>query len=91
MALVDYRGFRIIAMSILPINSSTIVSGSSDAGRTVHSNCDELNSKLKKAAQIVRQSVAEMRTSDIFFSWTCNLIFVELVLIALNTYTLLRT
>src|SRR5262245_57080043 len=51
MALVDYRGFRIIAMSILPISATTLVSGSSDAGRTVYASCEEMNLKLKKAAK----------------------------------------
>jgi hypothetical protein len=46
MALVDYRGFRIIAMSILPITEETLVSGSCDAGVTVHSSCDEINSQV---------------------------------------------
>lgn len=32
MALVDYRGFRLIAMSILPIDKTTLVYGSNDAG-----------------------------------------------------------
>lgn len=32
MALVDYRGFRLIAMSILPCSSETIIYGSCDAG-----------------------------------------------------------
>ncbi len=36
--LVDYRGFRLIAMSILPIGRHTIVYGSSDCGQTIHSN-----------------------------------------------------
>eukprot|EP01126_Amoeba_proteus_P011640 TRINITY_DN1473_c0_g1_i18.p1 TRINITY_DN1473_c0_g1~~TRINITY_DN1473_c0_g1_i18.p1 ORF type:complete len:812 (+),score=196.67 TRINITY_DN1473_c0_g1_i18:740-3175(+) len=53
MALVDYRGFRIIAMSILPITHKTIVSGSCDAGATVHASCDEMNQLLKKAAKIL--------------------------------------
>ena len=53
MALVDYRGFRIIAVSILPIHKQTLVYGSSDAGRTVHSSCDELNLELEKAANIL--------------------------------------
>lgn len=43
MALVDYRGFRIIAMSILPICHRTIVSGSCDAGVGVHASCEEMN------------------------------------------------
>ena len=27
MALVDYRGFRLVAMSVLPVNSSTLIYG----------------------------------------------------------------
>jgi len=42
MANVDFMGFRLIAMSVLPISSvgdkSTIVYGSSDMGKTVHSD-----------------------------------------------------
>lgn len=38
MTLVDYMGFRLIAMSILPISRNTIVYGSSDFGQTIHSN-----------------------------------------------------
>lgn len=36
MTLVDYRGFRLIAMSILPISQVSIVYGSNDCGRTVN-------------------------------------------------------
>jgi len=36
MALVDYRGYRLVAISTLPINSETICHGSSDAGSTIH-------------------------------------------------------
>lgn len=46
MALVDYRGFRIIAMSILPITEKTLVNGSCDAGMEVHSSCAEMNSQV---------------------------------------------
>lgn len=35
MILLDYRGFRLSAMSTLPINEYTLVYGSSDAGKTV--------------------------------------------------------
>ncbi len=38
MTLVDYMGFRLIAMSILPISRQTIVYGSSDCGQTIHTN-----------------------------------------------------
>ena len=32
MALVDYRGFRLIAMSVLPVSGNSLVYGSKDAG-----------------------------------------------------------
>ena len=32
MALVDYRGFRLIAMSVLPLQSDSLIYGSNDAG-----------------------------------------------------------
>ena len=27
MALVDYRGFRLVAMSVLPVNATTLIYG----------------------------------------------------------------
>lgn len=35
MTLVDYRGYRVVCMSLLPINQRTLVHGSSDAGKTL--------------------------------------------------------
>ena len=32
MALVDYRGFRLIAMSVLPVSGNSLIYGSKDAG-----------------------------------------------------------
>ncbi|EGG19006.1 Histidine kinase A [Cavenderia fasciculata] len=51
MALIDYRGYRLVAMSLLPINSETIVYGSSDGGITVHSEDPGFNEKMKQSAQ----------------------------------------
>ena len=34
MMLIDYRGFRLSAMSLLPINHGTLVYGSDDGGTT---------------------------------------------------------
>lgn len=45
----DYRGFRLIAMSVLPISSKTIVYGSSDGGQTVHCN-PSFHEQMRKAA-----------------------------------------
>jgi hypothetical protein len=53
MALVDYRGFRLIAMSILPIGDETIVYGSCDAGRNIHAANAKLNELMAKAAEMM--------------------------------------
>eukprot|EP00727_Mastigamoeba_balamuthi_P007903 m51a1_g3733 hypothetical protein (1030) ;mRNA; f:31267-34919 len=49
VALVDYRGQRVIAESYLPITSDTLVLGSADSGTTVHegnANAQRLMAKL---------------------------------------------
>ena len=50
MAVIDYRGFRIQAISQLPITKSSIVYGSNDGGKTVHNSDIELDNKIKQAA-----------------------------------------
>eukprot|EP01132_Coremiostelium_polycephalum_P000614 gene614-763_t len=50
MALLDYRGFRLVAMSILPITKDTIIYGSQDAGVTVHDSRPEFNEYMRSAA-----------------------------------------
>ena len=47
------QGYRVIAMSILPINESTLCYGSMDAGRTVQKSEKVLIVALKKAAKIL--------------------------------------
>ncbi|KAF2070452.1 hypothetical protein CYY_008232 [Polysphondylium violaceum] len=51
MALIDYKGFRLIALSVLPISSDTIKYGSSDSGSVVHSEIPELNDKMKQVGE----------------------------------------
>lgn len=36
IALVDFRGYRLLATSIVPINKDTLVLGSSDAGASFY-------------------------------------------------------
>lgn len=50
MILLDYRGYRLIAMSTLPITRDTIVYGSCDAGRTIHTDNTHINEKIKEIA-----------------------------------------
>ena len=35
IALIDYRGFRLVCMSVLPIDEDTLVCGSADGGAHV--------------------------------------------------------
>ena len=51
MAIIDYRGFRLIAMSLLPIKNGRMIYGSADGGLTVHDDNPEFSEKMKIAAK----------------------------------------
>lgn len=53
MTLIDYRGYRLIATSELPINAETIVYGSSDGGHTVHSSDPDINAIIERVSKIL--------------------------------------
>lgn len=50
MCVLMYKGFHMIAMSVVPINDTTLVYGSKDAGDTVYDN-PTFSDKLKHVAQ----------------------------------------
>lgn len=47
MALLDYRGFRLVAMSKLPLGDDTLIYGSKDAGKTVHVDEELFNRRMR--------------------------------------------
>lgn len=64
MCLIDYRGYRLVAMSLLPVSKETIIygkflsnsvtdhcQGSSDAGKTVHNDDKEFEELMATAAK----------------------------------------
>ncbi|PRP80831.1 hypothetical protein PROFUN_11246 [Planoprotostelium fungivorum] len=51
MALVDYLGFRVVAMPVLPIDKTTLRYGSDDGGETVHDEDEELREKMRTVAE----------------------------------------
>jgi len=53
MALVDYRGFRLIAISFLPLNHSTLVYGTNDGGHTIHDKSPRMRHMMKRASEIL--------------------------------------
>ena len=51
VTLVDYRGFRVRCVAVLPIDADTLVYGSTDWGRTVRASSTAYNSAIRALAQ----------------------------------------
>jgi len=52
MALLDYKGFRLICMSLLPVKGQkTLIYGSRDAGRTVVTKDERFNEAMRIAGK----------------------------------------
>jgi hypothetical protein len=47
MAIINYRGFSLIAQSYLPVNNNTVICGTADGGATVHASDEQFNEKMK--------------------------------------------
>ena len=50
IALVDYFGFRLIAISLLPIGEGTLVYGTGDAGKTIYASDEKFNAIMERTA-----------------------------------------
>jgi len=50
IALVDYLGFRLIVMSLLPVDKETIIYGTADGGFTIHADDSHFNNMMEIAA-----------------------------------------
>jgi len=59
MALVNYRGWRLVASSVLPIDATTIVYGSPDSCQTVYADDPALNQIMKEAASYLNIKVED--------------------------------
>eukprot|EP01119_Soliformovum_irregulare_P004749 TRINITY_DN1583_c0_g2_i2.p1 TRINITY_DN1583_c0_g2~~TRINITY_DN1583_c0_g2_i2.p1 ORF type:complete len:871 (-),score=219.97 TRINITY_DN1583_c0_g2_i2:150-2762(-) len=53
IAVIDYKGYRMTAMSVLPLDSDTLKYGSDNAGRSVHTDIPELNNMFQAAAGVL--------------------------------------
>eukprot|EP00727_Mastigamoeba_balamuthi_P002688 m51a1_g12416 hypothetical protein (960) ;mRNA; f:734993-739255 len=51
MTMIDYAGFRLIAMSLIPVDNTTLVYGSNDGAKTVINSCEEFTTLVKEAAE----------------------------------------
>ncbi|KAF2070369.1 hypothetical protein CYY_008312 [Polysphondylium violaceum] len=68
MATIDYRGYRILAISSLPISKQTIVYGSCDGGQTVHDSDTLINNEMERMAKLLnlRGHVVGLNKKTIF-------------------------
>ena len=66
MCLLDYKGFRLIALTLLPINEDTLVGGTNNAGKTIHSSDHVLNAKLRKAGAILNLKPHRVRGHTLY-------------------------
>jgi hypothetical protein len=53
--LVDYRGYRVVALSLLPISKETLVYGSDDAGVTPRATDPNVVQIMKKVRRVEEQ------------------------------------
>jgi alpha-mannosidase len=63
MTIIDYRGYRLLATSRLPISQQTLVYGSGDGGHTVHSDMAEMNGIIKQCAAVLNIKVRTVHGS----------------------------
>lgn len=49
--IIDYRGFRLIAMPLLPVDDTTIVYGSFDGGKNAFASNKEFNEQMRLAGE----------------------------------------
>jgi hypothetical protein len=50
-SLMDFKGYRVVAMPLLPISSATLVYGSDNAGSNFHCKNEMVVQKMREAAQ----------------------------------------
>ena len=65
LAIIDYRGFRLVAISTLPINKSTIQYGSPDGGITVYNENSRFADKIKLACSKLNLSTRKVNGKSI--------------------------
>ena len=46
MSVIDYKGFRVIAISMLPVGNQTLIYGSNNGGRNFHAQDVDVNDEM---------------------------------------------
>eukprot|EP01129_Flabellula_baltica_P014521 TRINITY_DN696_c0_g1_i1.p1 TRINITY_DN696_c0_g1~~TRINITY_DN696_c0_g1_i1.p1 ORF type:complete len:700 (+),score=142.97 TRINITY_DN696_c0_g1_i1:98-2197(+) len=69
MALIDYRGFRLVATTHLPISKNTLKYGSDDGGLTIHNENETLRNLIEtlgKKLNLKKHTVGAKTPTDIY-------------------------
>jgi serine/threonine protein kinase/tetratricopeptide (TPR) repeat protein len=53
IVIIDYRGFRLLCQSVLPVGSNTLIYGSSDGGKHVYATDPDMNRRMKRVAKML--------------------------------------
>eukprot|EP01104_Vermistella_antarctica_P017669 TRINITY_DN6304_c0_g1_i1.p1 TRINITY_DN6304_c0_g1~~TRINITY_DN6304_c0_g1_i1.p1 ORF type:complete len:349 (+),score=96.83 TRINITY_DN6304_c0_g1_i1:233-1279(+) len=61
MVLIDYRGYRLVAMPLLPIGNDTLIYGSGDGGRTVRDDNPRMNKTMELCGKIMNLAAHDVR------------------------------
>ncbi|CAM9842696.1 unnamed protein product, partial [Ectocarpus sp. 6 AP-2014] len=64
--LIDYKGFRMTAQAVLPVNKESLRYGSSNGGKTVHNEDEGLAKKLKAAAKKLNLRTHRVNDKDMY-------------------------
>ncbi|KAH3733005.1 Histidine kinase [Pelomyxa schiedti] len=65
MALIDYRGYRLVAQSLLPIGTNSLVYGSKDAGITVKNSDPKMDLIMQSAGTRLNLKLHSVKNSTI--------------------------
>eukprot|EP01091_Cochliopodium_minus_P008088 TRINITY_DN1798_c0_g1_i1.p1 TRINITY_DN1798_c0_g1~~TRINITY_DN1798_c0_g1_i1.p1 ORF type:complete len:1165 (-),score=271.99 TRINITY_DN1798_c0_g1_i1:41-3277(-) len=66
MALIDYRGYRLICSTILPISKHTLKYGSADGGKTAFNESQVVSEKMELLAKVLNISEHKVLNVNIF-------------------------
>lgn len=68
IALINYRGYSLVAQSWIPIDEHTIVYGTSDGGGSIHASNEQFNAKMKAVAEHINLKPHTVSSADKSYS-----------------------
>lgn len=73
IALIDYKGFRIVATSLLPVGPNTLKYGSADGGRTITASDEVLYQLIERATSSMNLKKFNVGRSQFPISGPCDI------------------